>query len=77
MFKALARLEYKIGDKLYHLTCDHDSPLSEVKEALTQFLGHCVSAERAALDAQNVQKAADELAAVQPEAEQAKEEVNG
>lgn len=38
MLKNLSRLECKIGEKLYHLTCDIDSPLVDVKESLFQFL---------------------------------------
>lgn len=38
MLKNITRLECKIAEKIYHLTCDIDSPLHEVKESLFQFL---------------------------------------
>ena len=38
MLKNISRLEHKIGDKVYHLLCDSDSPLNEIKESLFQFL---------------------------------------
>lgn len=38
MLKNVSRLEQKIGDRIYHLTCDTDSPLTDVKEVLFQFL---------------------------------------
>ena len=37
MLKNISRLECSVNDKIYHLTCDHDSPLEHVKEALFQF----------------------------------------
>jgi hypothetical protein len=43
MLKNISQLECKINDKLYHLTCDNDSPLEHVKESLFQFqkyVGH-------------------------------------
>ncbi len=38
MLKNISQLEVKIAEKIYHLTCDNDSPLEHVKEALCQFL---------------------------------------
>ncbi len=38
MLKNITRLEHKVGERLYHFTCDPDSPLSHVKECLFQFL---------------------------------------
>ncbi len=37
MLKNITRLEHKIGERVYHFLCDADSPLTEVKEALTEF----------------------------------------
>lgn len=37
MIKNISRLECKVGEKIYHLTCDVDSPIEHVKEALFQF----------------------------------------
>lgn len=48
MLKTIARLEHKIGEKVYHFLCDTDSPISEVKDAISQFMGHVVSVENAA-----------------------------
>ena len=45
MIKFIARLEHKIGERLYHLHCDHDAPVSELKEALCQFLAHVTQIE--------------------------------
>jgi len=65
MLKTIARLEHKIGDKVYHLLCDSDSPISDVKEAISQFMGHVVGVENA-VKAQQVQPAVDPVPA--PEA---------
>jgi len=51
MLKNLARLEHKVGDRVYHLLCDNDSPIVEVKDALTQFLGYAVQVEKMAAEA--------------------------
>lgn len=37
MLKNLSQLECKVGEKIFHLTCDPDSPLEHLKEALFQF----------------------------------------
>ena len=37
MLKNISRLEHKVGEKIYHLVCDSDSPLADVKEALFEF----------------------------------------
>jgi len=47
MLKTIARLEHKIGDRLFHFTCDQDSPVTEVKEALCQFLAFATQIEKA------------------------------
>lgn len=54
MLKNITRLEHTIGDKVYHFTCDSDSPLPHVKEALFQFLkdvGNIEDQTRAAQEA--------------------------
>ena len=38
MLKNVSRLEWKIGEKNYHFTCETDSSLTDVKESLCQFL---------------------------------------
>lgn len=47
MIKTEAQLEHKIGEKIFHFLCDNDSPLHEVKEALSQFMAHVVGIENA------------------------------
>ena len=37
MLKNLAQLECKVNEKVYHFSCDTNSPLEHVKEALFQF----------------------------------------
>lgn len=37
MLSTLSKLEQVINNKTYHLLCDCDSPLSDIKEALFQF----------------------------------------
>lgn len=38
MLKNISQLEHKIGDRVYHLLADSNSPLNEVKEALFEFV---------------------------------------
>lgn len=40
MLKNVSRFEHKIGDRIYHLICEMDSPIEDVKTALHQFMGH-------------------------------------
>lgn len=42
MLKQLAALEVKIGERIYRLLCDHDSPLGEVHDVLMQMKSHVV-----------------------------------
>lgn len=37
MLKNISKLEIQVGEKIYQLFCDMDSPLEHVKEALFQF----------------------------------------
>ena len=37
MLKNIAKLECKIGERVYQFLCDNDSPLPELKEAFFQF----------------------------------------
>jgi hypothetical protein len=37
MLKNIAKLEFKIGERLYQFLCDNDSPLPELKEVFFQF----------------------------------------
>jgi len=36
MLKNIVKFEVQIGEKIYHLLCDNDSPINDVKEALFQ-----------------------------------------
>jgi hypothetical protein len=36
MLKNIVKLEVTVGERIYHLLCDNDSPIGEVKEALFQ-----------------------------------------
>ena len=70
MLKNISRLEVMIADKIYHLTCDQDSPLSHVKEAVLKFLYYVNSveeqvaaqqkAEQEKVDAEKAQQAVEE-----------------
>ncbi len=37
MLKNICKLEFKIGEKVYQLLCDNDSPIEHIKESLFQF----------------------------------------
>ncbi len=37
MLKNIVRLEVRVAEKIYHLLCDNDSPINDVKEAIFQF----------------------------------------
>ena len=58
MLKYISQLEHKIGDKTYQFLCDPNSPLSEVKDALFQFLRYVGQVEDAVKEQQ--EKAKDE-----------------
>lgn len=71
MLSILAKLEHKIGDKVFHFLCPSDAPTSEVKEALMQFTGHVVAIEKAAaekLAAEEAAKSPAEASVVVPDA---------
>ena len=42
MIKNIAALEVKIGERLYRLICDADSPIGEVHDVLTKMKSHVV-----------------------------------
>lgn len=53
MLKNISRLEFIIGEKVYHFVCDQDSPLDNCKEALfqfTKFIGQIQDQMKAAAD---------------------------
>lgn len=40
MLSNMSKLESKIGNKVYQLICDQDSPLNHVKESLCHFIAY-------------------------------------
>lgn len=48
MLKTITRLEHKVGDRIYHFTCENDSPLGEVHDALSKFKSYVVDVINAA-----------------------------
>lgn len=69
MIKNICRLEHKVGEKIYQLLCDQDSPLGDVKEALFEFTKYVGKIEDQ-VKAQHAQAEAEKL-----KAEDAKEEI--
>ena len=71
MLKMIARLEATVGEKVFHLDCDPQSPLHEVREALSQFMTHVDNIEKLALEAakkaeEEKQSSSDCLETVEP-----------
>lgn len=66
MLKNISRLEHKVGDRVYHLICDNDSPLNDVKDALCKFLSYVDQIAEAAKANQAAQQEAQPV----PEGEQ-------
>lgn len=60
MLKTIAKLEHVIGDRVYHMLCDHDSPLNEVKDALNQFIAYVIKVENIAAEAKKEQLPAED-----------------
>ena len=74
MLKNITRIELQVGTRTYQFTCDMDSPLAEVKEAVFQlqkYIGqiedqHRIAAEKKAQE--ESEKAAEQPAVdIQPE----------
>lgn len=57
MIKQKTIIEVKIGDRIYELSCNGDSPLGELHDALMQMKGFCV--ERMVQAQKEEQEAAD------------------
>jgi len=57
MLKNVTQMTVQVGEKIFHMICDHDSPINHVKEALFQFMKIVGEAEQRAKEAQ---KPADE-----------------
>lgn len=62
MLKNIIKLECKIGEKMYQLLCDNDSPLEHLKEVLFQFQKYVgqiednIKAQREKLEAESKEK---------------------
>ncbi len=60
MISNITRIECKVGEKVYHLSCDMDSPVADVKEAVFQFqkyIGHIEDQIKKNLEAQKAAEA--------------------
>jgi hypothetical protein len=62
MIKNISRLEHVINEKLYHFTCDMDSPIENVKDALFQFMKYVGQIEDN-IKQQQAKQAADQAVA--------------
>lgn len=74
MIKNLVQLEHTIGDKVYRLACDNDSPLNEIKDALFQFLkivGNIEDQIKAKQASQEEKKPEDPIVDISPANEKA------
>ena len=67
MIKNIIRLEHVVGDKIFHFTCDNDSPIANIKDALIQFMKCIVEVE----DNIKSQQAAQQEKAAQDEPKEA------
>lgn len=63
MLKNISKLEVVIGEKVYQMICDSDSPLEHVKEALFQFQKYVGQVEDAIMAATAKAKKEQEQAA--------------
>jgi hypothetical protein len=57
MHKVIAKFEHKVGERIYQFTCDVDSPLGEVHDALSKFKAHIVTMIKQAQEAEEKMKA--------------------
>jgi hypothetical protein len=73
MLKNLSKLELEIGNKMYQLLCENDSPIEHVKEALFQFQKYIGQIE----DQVKATKKAQEEEAKKKEQEKSPEVSNG
>lgn len=53
MIRNVSKFEVKIGERTYQMLCEMDSPISEAKEALFQFIKHLGQIEDAHAQAPN------------------------
>ena len=52
MLKNITQLTVQVGEKVYHLLCDNDSPIAHVKEAIFEFTKSVAQIEQNIKDAQ-------------------------
>ena len=43
MIKLAAKIEVKVGERLYHFLCDNESPLGEIHDVICQMKGLVIS----------------------------------
>lgn len=65
MLKNISRLECVVAGKAFHFTCDNDSNIEHVKEALFQFIKYIGQIEDQAQAAQAAQAQKEDLADAQ------------
>jgi hypothetical protein len=56
MLKNLTVLEHKIGENVYQMICNPNSPISEIKDVLFQFMKYIGQIEDQTLHQQRVQQ---------------------
>jgi len=66
MIKQMVKLEHKIGDRVYNLFCDSDSPTIEIKEALSKFVAVVVNVEEKAKEAAQEENKKNEEEVITP-----------
>lgn len=59
MIKNLIKLEHKIGDRVFHMYCDPDSPLGEVHDALSAMKAYIVARIKDAHELESKEKKDD------------------
>lgn len=77
MLKNLSRLEFTVNSKVYHILCDMDSPIADLKEVLFQaqkYVGQIEDAVKVQLEQKAKEDAAKEEADKEPPKEEVKPE---
>jgi hypothetical protein len=74
MLKNTCSLIHQIGDRVFHLIVDADSPLNEVKDALLEFIKYVGKIEDAAKEQAKAQADLDAAVQVEKAPEEAKVE---
>lgn len=77
MIKNISRLEVKVKEKYYHLCCDIDSNLDDVKEAIFQFqkyIGYVEDQVKAQQEAMKAKEEAEKIKSDLPITNEVKQE---